>query len=278
MPIRRREIASGLPGGMEPVSKRGQSSPAAGPSPARARRALGRMLVTPTFVVGIAIVLAAILAYSTTQTHLLFSGLGPACEAVSCSTTSAPGPNGGVPLRTSASPEPGISHPAKPGSAARQIVGVVTRRVPGGARPASGPRTPAARGSGQDPKTGSVPAPTAPGRGHSAVPRVTLGYQTLFRWQGGFVGTITITSHGSSGIPNWLLWMRYPGSRVDHVRGVRWYPSGRHAGVAAPWQYEQVLQSGTSVQFTFRVRGRRPGPPPGCFFDASRCGFGRSGR
>jgi hypothetical protein len=107
---------------------------------------------------------------------------------------------------------------------------------------------------------------------------VTIGYQTLYQWQGGFVGTITITSHGSPGIPNWLLWLRYPGSRVDHVRGIRWYPSGRHAGVAVPWQYEQTLRSGMRVQFTFRVRGRLPGPPPGCFFNTSKCGFGRSGR
>jgi hypothetical protein len=235
------------------------------------------MLVTPTFAVGIAVVLAAFLAYSTTQTHLLFSPVAPACEAASCSAA-APGLSGGVPLRTSATPEPAVSPPAKQGAAARQISGVATRRVPGtAARPASGRRAPAG-GSGRNPNISSVPGLTAPSRGHSAGPRVTIGYQTLQRWQGGFVGTITIASHGSPGIPSWLLWLRYPGSRVDHVRGIRWYPSGRHAGVAVPWRYEQVLRPGMRVQFTFRVQGRRPGPPPGCFFNTAGCGFGQSGR
>lgn len=276
MPIRRREIASGLPGGTEPASKRGQTSPAASPSSSRARAALGRMLVTPTFAVGIAVVLAACLAYSTTQTHLLFSPAAPPCETASCSTA-APRLSGGVPLRNSAKPEPGSS-PAQQGAGAPQRSGAAARRTAGApAGPASGAHAPAGQSS-RNPGITSVLAPIAASQSHSGSPRVTIGYQTLYRWYNGFIGAITITSDGSPGIPNWLLWLRYPHGRVDHVRGIRWYPSNRHAGVAAPWKHDQVLQPGMRVQFTFRVRGRHPGPPPGCFFNASRCGFGRSGR
>ena len=97
---RRRDAQRG-PRGMDPASQHGTSSPHAGPSSGRARRSLGRLVVTPTFAAGACILFAAILAYGTTQTHLAFRGLGPACAQASCSAAGHPRSHAaGAPGRT----------------------------------------------------------------------------------------------------------------------------------------------------------------------------------
>ena len=84
MTNRRRDPARG-PRGMQPAGQHSTSSPDAGPSRGRARRSLGRLVVTPTFTAGTCIVFAAVLAYGTTQTHMAFRRLGPPCAGASCS-------------------------------------------------------------------------------------------------------------------------------------------------------------------------------------------------
>ena len=89
------------PRGWQPAGQHRTSSPHAGPSSGRARRSLGRLVVTPTFAAGACILFAAVLAYGTTQTHLAFRGLGPACAQASCSAAGQSRPHAaGAPGRT----------------------------------------------------------------------------------------------------------------------------------------------------------------------------------
>src|SRR5215469_4118565 len=99
MTNRRRDAQRG-PRGMEPAGRHGTSSPPTGPSPGRARRSLSRLMVTPTFAAGACILFAAVLAYGTTQTHLAFRGLGPACAQANCSAAGQQRPHAGAPGRT----------------------------------------------------------------------------------------------------------------------------------------------------------------------------------
>ena len=97
---RRRNARGGLLG-MAPAGRHRSSSPHTGLSSGRARRSLGRLVVTPTFAAGACILFAAVLAYGTTQTHLAFRGLGPACAQANCSATGQSRPHAaGAPGRT----------------------------------------------------------------------------------------------------------------------------------------------------------------------------------
>jgi len=236
---------------MEPAGPHGTSSPQAGPSPGRARRSLGRLVVTPTFAAGACTLFAAVLAYGTTQTHLNFRGLGPVCAGAACSPAGGgragvPRPHGaGAPGRTYAN---GYSHSH--------------------AAPDPGSNANAGRLAGN---MASIAA--SPG-----LP-VVIAYRTVRRWPGGFVGMMTITNRSRSAIPSWLLFVHYRRARMDRVWGARWYPARPHvpdAGVVAPRPDQLVLRPGASAEFTFRASGHF-GPPAGCFFDTARCRFHRSG-
>lgn len=266
MPERQRESASGS-GGTEPASQRGTPSPDAKPSPVGARHALGRMLVTPTFVAGACIVLIAALAYGTTQTHLLYSGQMPACAAASCSAAT-PQEAGGIPFRVSATPATGDAQ----GSGSR---GTGQGQGAGGAPNASsGPQgSQAGPGAGY----GGWPAPTATATASSPTSRVIIVYRSLQRWRGGFLAAITISNHGRSAIAGWQMWMRYRADRIDHLSGARWFPASPKAhgiGLVAPRSGQQSLRPGASVRFVFRATGLA-GPPSGCAFDGDPCSFGQ---
>src|SRR5215471_17380697 len=99
----RRHDAQRGPGGMARAGRHRRSSPHAGLSSGRARRSLARLVVTPTFAAGACILFAAVLAYGTTQTHLAFRGLGPACAGASCSAAGR-GQAGAASPRGSAAP------------------------------------------------------------------------------------------------------------------------------------------------------------------------------
>jgi Cellulose binding domain len=227
---------------MDPASQHGTSSPHARPSSGRARRSLGRLVVTPTFAAGACILFAAILAYGTTQTHLAFRGLGPACAQASCSAAGHPRPRAaGAPGRTFAN---------------------------GSARAHAAPDRDANPNAGR--LTGNMASiAAAPG-----LP-VVITYRTVRRWHGGFAGMMTITNRSRSAIPSWLLFVHYRRARMDRVWGARWYSASTHvpgAGVLAPQRDRLVLRPGASAKFTFRATGHF-GPPAGCFFDAARCRF-----
>jgi hypothetical protein len=96
----RRHVAQRGPRGIAPAGRHRRSSPHARLSSGRARRSLGRLVVTPTFAAGACILFAAVLAYGTTQTHLAFRGLGPVCAQASCSAGGQQRPHAGAPGRT----------------------------------------------------------------------------------------------------------------------------------------------------------------------------------
>jgi Cellulose binding domain len=238
----RRRNAQRGPRGMDPASQHGTSSPHAGPSSGRARRSLGRLVVTPTFAAGACILFAAILAYGTTQTHLAFRGLGPACAQASCSAAGHPRSHAaGAPGRTFAN-----------GYA----------------------RAHAAPGPDANPNAGRLTGDMASIAAAPGLP-VVITYQTVRRWHGGFAGMMTITNRSRSAIPSWLLFVHYRRARMDRVWGARWYSASTHApgaGVLAPQRDQLVLRPGATAKLTFRATGHF-GPPAGCFFDTARCRF-----
>jgi hypothetical protein len=207
--------------------------------------------VTPTFAAGACILFAAVLAYGTTQTHLAFRGLGPACAGAKCS------------------------------AAGRGQAGVTSPRgtaAPGGTYANGYARGHAAPGPGAHADTGRLAGDKSSIAASPGLP-VVIAYRTVRRWNGGFVATMTITNRSRSAIPNWLLFVHYRRAQMDRVWGARWYPASSHghgAGLVAPRPDQLVLPPGASAEFTFRASGHS-GPPAGCFFDTARCRFRRSG-
>ena len=210
---------------MAPAGRHRSSSPRAGLSSGRARRSLGRLVVTPTFAAGACILFAAILAYGTTQTHLVFRGLGPGCAQASCSPADHPRPHAaGAPGRTFAN---------------------------GYARARAAPDP------GANPNAGSLTGNMASIAAAPGLP-VVITYRTVRRWRGGFAGMMTITNRSRSAIPSWLLFVHYWRARMDRVWGARWYSASTHvpgAGVLAPQRDQLVLRPGASAKFTFRATG-----------------------
>jgi hypothetical protein len=231
-------------------------------------------MMTPTFFAGACIVVAAALAYSTTQTHLVFRGLGPACAAANCSAAD-PGTAPGVQLGTSTPAVRGARATASNGAPGHARPGGTSVHAGGRAGSAPGP----APGPGANPVTGGLSADNA-SRAYPAHAQVVISYRTIRSSPGAFLGAMTITNRTRSAIPNWLLWMRYRAARMHRVWGARWYPVGSRApgaGVVAPGRGQPVLAPGATVRFLFWASGHA-GPPDGCFFNTSLARFGRPGR
>jgi hypothetical protein len=224
-------------------------------------------MATPTFFAGACIVFAATLAYGTTQTHLVFKGIGPGCAMANCTAAGSHKP----PVQF------GTATPAVGTAGGTASAG---HAAGGGARVNATPSPRAGRGSGPgaDREKGSRPA-SAAARGHRSDARVIIAYRTVRRWPGGFLGSVTIINHSGSALPGWQLWLRYQRARLDQVWGARWYPpdpQDRGAARVAPRPGHQVLRPRASTRFFFRVTGNA-GPPAGCYFNSARCRF-RSGR
>src|SRR5215469_7978810 len=226
------------------TSQRGTSQRGTSPRKRAAKEALLRLLLTPTFAVGIGTVAAAVLAYGTTQTHLLFSGLGPACGAASCATT-APHRGGGEPMRISATPARGHTGGPAPGGQ-------------GGGPPAHPDLSPA---PGNDPPSART-RPSGPG--------VSITYQTLGSGQGEFLDAVTITNRTGSTLTGWRLWLRYSKGWIDRVQGARWLPASpnhSNAGLAIAGPGE-VLRPAASIRITVWVHGQ-PSEPSACAFNGT---------
>lgn len=243
-------------------------------------------MVTPTFVAGFCLVLASILAYGTTQTHLLYSsGLPPACAAASCTSAGPQSVKGGT-LGRSASPE----HKARHGARARQPRQTPGQQTPGqqtAGQQTAGQQTPgqqAAGGGGNTPagqsagppsrhpaKPGSSPA--SPGGGTPG-PRVAVVYRTQKRSSGQFLAAVTITNRGKTALSGWQLGMRYRWATISRMWGARWFPAGpqSRAGLAAAPTGQRPLRPGMRVRFVYLAHGPA-GPPGGCAFDGHQCMF-----
>lgn len=237
------------------MSQRGTSQPGMPQRKRAAKEALLRLLLTPTFAVGIGTVVAAVLAYGTTQTHLLFSGLGPACGAANCATTAPHRAGGGEPMRISATPTRG-----RTGGPARGGQG----RQDGGA--SADPDLPPASGNHPPARTGT------------SGPGVSITYQTLGSGHGEFLGAITITNRTGSALAGWRLWLRYSEGWIDRVQGARWLPASPYhsnAGLATA-RPGQVLGPAASIRITVWVQGQ-PSEPSVCAFNGTSCSYsGRS--
>jgi hypothetical protein len=216
-------------------------------------------MVTPTFAAGLGVVVAASLAANMTKTVLHFSSPFPGdqCSAGVCATEE---PNGG----TLASARPGVHiSPTSPAT--------------------SGSTT---SGHSADRRSG---AGSAAGRGQDAQ-QVTVTYQLIRQWQGGFIDQISIAGINERQQSSWSLAFGYPGAQVAHVLGAQWQATSPDAGVAEGYAPQgsggpggpggsggsggQPGPSGgeSGVQFTIVLAGS-PMAPVGCDFDGTPCTF-----
>ena len=223
------------------------------PPRARGRRtrigpALRRLVVTPTFAAGLGVVVAAFLAANMSRTVLHFSAPIPGnqCPAGGCHVQE---PHGG----TLASARPGVH--ITPNSPA--VSGPATGLQPGG--------TASAAGGG-----GPQPSPGTP---------LSITYQQVGHWPGGFADRITISGLSGTRAHAWTLAFGYPGARIAGVQGARWAPGSPGAGVAqgATWPgWGQPRDSaGARVRLMVIVQGQ-PVPPSGCAFNGAPCTFADS--
>src|ERR1700722_19839717 len=175
--------------------------------------AMRRLVVTPTFAAGLGVVVAAFLAANMSRTVLHFSAPIPGnqCTSGDCR---AQQPHGG----TLASARPGVH---------------ITPSAPSASGPATGLQpgsTPSAAGGS------GAPQPSA------GSPPVSITYQQVEHWPGGFADQITISGLGGTGARSWSLAFGYPGSRIAGVQGAgaRWEPGspgagGGRGGARPPW-------------------------------------------
>jgi Cellulose binding domain len=224
------------------------------------------MLATPTFLAGVCFVLVATMAYSTTQTHLLYSQ--PTCKAASCSAA-GPHQGGGVTLKTTARPAGGGKH-------GQAHSGLRVPKHEGSPSLTAGDGSHSSHQAGAHHATSPQPPPRPPvvGSGHQG-PRVALLFSTLKKWHGGFIAASTIANHGKSALDGWQLWLRYRTTQIDRVWGGHWFPysaQDRNVGLVAAPTGEPNVKPGANERFTFRASGT-PAAPIGCSFDGYHCTF-----
>ena len=199
-----------------------------------------RVVVTPTFVAGLGVVVAAMLAYPM-QTVFNYAAPNAAPCTASCGTSTQDGGEpASVPGNKLSTPEPSATHLAtkRPGSAAQP-----------------GRRT----GAGDD------------AGGHPPASPPQLSYQTSSRWPGGFQGTIVITFRPTSARGSWWLRFGYPSARILKVWSAGGYlRHGAHSAVVASWDWPAQGAAGRLLRVSIGVAGH-PGPPHRCSFNGQPC-------
>jgi hypothetical protein len=258
-------------------------------SSSRGRRispALRRLVVTPTFAAGLGVVVAAFLAANMSRTVLHFSAPIPGnqCSAGDCHAQ----PHGG----TLASARPGVRITPRAPAASGPVTAVQPGgSQPGGAQPGgtqpgrgqSGVNEPGGSQSGANQSGVNQQGGTAPAAGGSGGPQpsvaaqaVSITYQQVEQWPGGFSDQITIRGLSGTRTQAWSLAFAYPGARIAGVQGARWEPGRVGAGVAqgVAWTgWGQTHRSAAPVRLTVIVEGQ-PAAPSGCAFDGQLCEFG----
>jgi hypothetical protein len=203
-------------------------------------------MVTPTFAAGLGVVVAAFLAANMSRTVLHFSAPIPGnqCTAGECHPHE---PHGG----TVASARPGV--PITPSDPAAS--GPATVLQPGPAPSAAG-------GRGQ-PRPSVVSQP------------VSITYQQVEHWPGGFADQITISGLDGSRVRAWSLAFSYPGSRIAGVQGARWEPGRPGGGVARGviWPGWGRAQSTPGPVRLMVIVDGHPAAPSGCTLDGAPCAF-----
>jgi hypothetical protein len=190
-------------------------------------------MVTPTFVLSVAILSMAVLAFGTTQTSLLFSSSGG--PDTGCAIDGCAGPDGG---QTAAGRTP--AGPVAKGSAHR-----------GGRRSAG--------------LSISGPALRVQPR-----PEVRISYRTVRYMPGGFVAEIVIANHGESPGGDWRLSVRLPGVRIIGMGGATWYAGTNGTVIVEPAKHTTQLRKGATLPVTFTALGQ-PGVPAECVFEGTPC-------
>lgn len=197
-----------------------------------------RVVVTPTFVAGLGVVVAAMLAYPM-QTVFNYAAPNAAPCTASCGdSTKDGGEPASAPGNKLSTPEPSATHSAttRPGSA-----GQPGRRSGGGAG------------------------------GHTQVSPPQLSYQTSVRARWGFEGTVGITFRPGSARGTWWLRFGYPAARILKVWSAgRSLRHGTHSAAVASWDWPAQAVAGGSLRVSIEVAGR-PGPPPRCSFNGRPC-------
>jgi hypothetical protein len=217
------------------------------PGRKRISPALRRLVVTPTFAAALGVVVAAFLAANMSRTVLHFSAPIPGnqCSSGDCHVQQ---PHAG----TLASARPGV--PITPSDPAAS--GPAPAPRPGGTVPAGG---------GSD-----APQPSV-----SSQP-VSITYQQVEHWPGGFADQITISGLNGTRARVWSLAFGYPGAHIDGVQGARWEPGSGGTGVArgVTWPgLGQTRSPAAPVRLMVIVDGQ-PTPPSGCTLDGAPCAFG----
>jgi len=190
-------------------------------------------MVTPTFVLSVAILSMAVLAFGTTQTSLLFSSSGG--PDTGCAIDACAGPDGGHTAagRTQAGPvAEGAGHRGGRRSAGLSISGPALRVQP--------------------------------------EPKVGIGYRTLRYMPGGFVAAIVIAYSGQSPGGGWRLSVRLPGVRIIGMRGATWHAGTNGAVIVEPTRQTAQLRKGATLPITFTALGQ-PRVPSECLFEGNPC-------
>jgi len=203
-------------------------------------------VVTPTFAAGLGVVVAAFLAANMSRTVLHFSAPIPGnqCTAGDCHVQK---PHGG----TLVTAKPGVHiTPGEPDAS-----GPSPGLQPGGAAAADG------GGGGPQPSVGGQP--------------VSVTYQQVEQWPGGFADEITISGLNGTRAHAWSLAFGYPGRSIDGVQGARWEPGGSSGGVArgVTWSGRGQAQDSTAPVRLMVIVAGRPAPPSGCTLDGAPCSF-----
>ena len=216
------------------------------PGRRRISPALRRLVVTPTFAAGLGLIVAAFLAANMSRTVLHFSAPLPGNQCVSgdCHVQQ---PHAG----TLASARPGVHiTPSDPAAS-----GPAPALRPGGTASAGGGR--------------GAPRPSV-----SSQP-VSITYQQVEQWPGGFADEITISGLNGTRAHAWSLAFGYPEGSINGVQGARWEPGRTGTGVArgVTWPgWGQARGSGAAVRLMVIVEGQ-PVPPSGCTLDGAPCAF-----
>jgi hypothetical protein len=270
-------------GGAAGRGRQSRAAPRRDRSSSRGRRispVLRRLVVTPTFAAGLGVVVAAFLAANMSRTVLHFSAPIPGNQ---CSADCHAQPHGG----TLASARPGVHITPRVPAAS----GPVTAIQPGGSQSGgsqSGGSQSGGSQSGSSQSGANQPGVnqqggTAPAAGGSGGPQPSVGsravsitYQQVEQWPGGFADQITIRGLSGTRAQAWSLALAYPGARISGVQGARWEPgrvgTGMAQGVSWPG-WRQTQRSAAPVRLTVIVEGQ-PAAPSGCAFDGQLCEFG----
>jgi hypothetical protein len=215
------------------------------------------LLVTPWFVAGAGILIAATLVLESPRSAVL--SYGPPNSGVQCATPDC------APIA------PGHSHDSlavvKPG----------TRLNPARAKNPARTKNAGAVATAL-PHSSALPVPTA----------VTVRFRIITYGQGGFIGVITV--RGQARLSDWSLGFVIPGASIRGVWGAKWQADARGDGGVAeqapgqlPGRPQQQQQSESGGPLSSRTGAKvarilvfgsgLPGKPAACTFDGRSCVF-----